>query len=116
MRQLIYRWIEAERHRQTTLYPPPGDLAGHVDLLAGELVDVVTLIDQGHSNMREHQDQLLHVAAVAVGALEHLGLLSEPTCLGESNWGVSARSARALRHRLGLDRGPDCGPLENPVS
>lgn len=120
----IFQWIELEIQRQDSLYgtvderppewgaPPlvkrgrqPAGPPEWLALLKSEIGDVETVALVGriglHVNVREYQDQLLHVAAVAVAALRELDIDDEPGCLGEMNWGIDPKRAREIREAVG---------------
>lgn len=82
IRSTVLDWLESERTRQIGLwgeqiYPP----RQWITLLAEELGEAAREVNHGDLNLREYQDQLLHIAAVAIAALEDLGLWDPPSCL-----------------------------------
>lgn len=83
-KESIYRWISRELERQERLFPGQwldGDLG--IAILCEEVGEVARAILH-QQNERELQDQLLHVAAVAVKMLDQLGIVDEPPCLSEA--------------------------------
>lgn len=84
---IIYGWVDREIVRQKRIYPGQNnsDAVEWIAILCEETGDVARAYHHMHQNRREMQDQLLHVAAVAVRMLSLLGIDDEPPCIGHAH-------------------------------
>lgn len=81
---IIYDWIDQELERQERLFPEQNLNCFRGIILLCEEVGEVARVALHDQSPRELQDQLLHVAAVAVKMLHQLGITDEPPCLSEA--------------------------------
>ena len=95
----ILRWVVQERLRQRLLFGTQHHSPQvWCSILAEELGEAAREANRQPVTPREYQDHMLHIATVAVAALEDLGIWTPPACHDPAQLALDARAATGEEH------------------